>query len=266
MNTKIKIAFLFALACGLLAAVRVIESRAVRHVEEASLLTLELRSDKLIYTLGEPVDLTFRLTNISENKLRLKQRPDVQMGYLSVWIAANDSSAYKPYRNTSWGLREGGGITIEPGEFFESTARVLRNSKPDLTRLNPDIAHQRITTDFAFPAEGVYYVKAILSVPGENTKIESAPIQLTFTTPTNDDLLVWNQIKDSSEIAFFLEQSDFVTSDKIKRERILQTIDELARKYPGALLVKQLTTCRESFDAKEMKRKAMLEKARVPNN
>ncbi len=269
MKNKILFSFLGVVIVSALVAVWIRDVNAVKQSENDSVLTLKISSDKQTYTLGEAVKLTFKVINESDKAVRLSFRPHVLTGYLKVWISA-DGQEYNRYSgNSNWGLEEGGGITLQAGKAYESQATVLWNHKIDVARLTPEAAKGTITSHYAFPTKGPYFIKAVLSIPEtENSrKIESEPIQVVVEEPVGDDLEVWNSIKDNREIAYFLHNGYFLTYKDEEKEKLVEKIKQIAQRYPRSFLGGQLQQNLEKFRVEEKIRKESLEKARVkPKN
>jgi len=178
-------------------------------------------------------------------------------GYFQVWIAPERKS-FDRYKNTSWGLLESGGVTIAPGAAYTDSATIMWNAKPQILRPNEGL----ILTDYAFPATGGYKVKAVVSLPGTENKLESPPIQIVIDEPIGDDLKVWNLIKDNGEIAYFIQNGGVLTSKDDEREKLVKQIEQIVADYPGSILVGQLNQSLEKFRANEIRRKEILEKAK----
>jgi hypothetical protein len=242
---------------------------AVKQSENSSTLKLRLYSDKPIYNQGEFVKLSFEVINETAKPIPLAYSPDVATGYLSVWIAFGEQR-FNRYNNTSWGRMESGGITLQPGQAYKSEATVLYNSKPDISRLNVDSIKKSedgaILSYYAFPDVGNYSIKAILVMPDETrTKIESEPIQIIVNEPVGDDLSVWNMIKDSGEIAYFIQKGDFSTANDEEREKLAKEVEQIVVDYPSSALARQLSQNLEKFKANEARRKEMLQQVRKKN-
>ncbi|MGH9820088.1 MAG: hypothetical protein ACRD43_07940, partial [Pyrinomonadaceae bacterium] len=86
---------------------------AVKSEGNETAFALSVTSNKQAYLLGEPITLNFALKNIGDVPVRLTLNPDVYTGYLKIWIASSDGD-FAQYRNSSWGLREKGGKSLDP--------------------------------------------------------------------------------------------------------------------------------------------------------
>ena len=223
-----------------------------------STLALKISSDKPTYIQGEIVKLNFDVLNESDVSISLPFRPDVSTGYLGIWISFS-GERFNRYNNTSWGGREGKGVVIEPGQSFKSEASVLWNSKPDISRLNEQTLRNSkegaIFSAYAFSRPGTYSVKAILSMPNKNQPaIESAPIQITVVEPVNDDLGIWQLIKEDQEIAYFIQTGDFLSANDAEREKNVMKIEQISVDQGDGILANQLNQSLEKFRINEAKK------------
>ena len=262
---------LFSFAIGLIVIGLIViwgkDVNAIKQSENDLPLTLKVTSEKQNYVLGEVVKLNFELINEGEKVVKIPFRPDVYTGYLGVWIAF-DGQEFNQYKNTSWGRMEQSGPILQPGQSFISQANFLWNSKPKTLNLNPDVGKGRIMNDYAFPKVGVYFIKAMATVPGNTPmKIESKPIQIVINEPIGNDLEVWNLIKDNGDFAYFIQQGGTPTYQDEKAEKLLEEIEQIAQNYPNSVLGGQMKQKLEKFRIDEEKRRKSLEKAIIkPKN
>lgn len=226
-------------------------------------IIVRVSSEKSEYLPGEIVKLRFEIANEGKESVDLPHKPHVGTGYLKVWISS-DGEEYNVYNNSSWGLLEGSGVSIRPGDKFVSDAAVLWNNKPQISRPGEG----KILTDYAFPRPGTYYIKAVASVPaagysGELQKVASTPIRIRITEPSGDDLKVWNLIKDEGDIAYFVQQSDTPTYKDKKAERLLQEVERIVRSFPESSLGRQMKEKLDKFQTEDSKRTVRLKNAKV---
>ena len=263
MKNKISISFAGVLMVVALMAVWAKSTGAIKQAKNSSVLALKVNSEKQTYVLGELIKLNFELSNEGDKAVRVAYKPDVSTGYLKIWIAFDDRE-FNLYNNSSWGRMENRGLTLQPGQHFKSQATIFWNSKPQI----PRSGEGKILTDYAFSKAGIYFIKAVASITGDNPmKIESEPIQIVVNEPVGDDLKVWNQIKENGDIAYFIQQGETPTYQDEKAEKLLKEIEQITGKYPNSDLAGQMKQKLEKFRIDEEKRKEMLEKARVkPKN
>ncbi|HBR56860.1 MAG TPA: hypothetical protein DEA22_05235 [Blastocatellia bacterium] len=223
-------------------------------------IKLEINLEKPIYALGESVTLNIRIANTGDSPITLPNTPNVYAGYLNIWIARRGDE-FRRYNSQSWGIREMPGIILKPDQPHQTKATLLWNGRPQILNPHSDI----IPTDFAFPDAGVYFIKAVVTIPDrksadDRTRIESQPIQITVSEPFGEDLEVWNQIKDSGEIASFIQRGSFLTSNDEEEAKLVKNVRQLVERYPNSFLSNQMKQKLAGFHTMREKRKALLEK------
>lgn len=271
MKSKILLCISGAVILSAIIASWVKNIEASKPFEDVPPITLRVTSEKEQYVLGETVRLRFELANESYEPMRLPYQPNVMTGYLKIWIAS-EKLEFNQYDNSSWGIFEGSGVTILPGKIVSSEASIIWNRRPPTSHLNASAARLatkgRITTDYAFPEAGVYYIKAVASIPDKNspgslTKVGSQPIQITVVEPVGDDLKVWNKIKDNGDIAYFLQQGTTPTFEDEKAKKLIDQVEQIVQGHPNSLLASRMKETLEKFYIDEEKRKEMIERSKV---
>lgn len=232
-------------------------------------LILKLNASKQNYIKGEMVSLNIKVTNTSSSDISLRGA-NVESGYVKIFVSPVNQE-FRQY--ISGGVRtKAAEFVIRGGETLESQATILWNSKPDIKNLSDSAVKiyedNQLMTNYAFPNTGIYFIKAVLIIPGEpQTRIESEPIKIVVDEPVADDLKVWNLIKDKGEIAYFIQQNEIRLYKPEEREKLLNEIEQIVADNPNSLLVGRIKQNVEKFRIDEEKRKEMLEKARVkPKN
>lgn len=267
MRNKILIIFISILVFTILISFWNINTGAVTNLKNNSDLTLEVNSKEQNYTLGEIVELKFTLKNEGEKPEAFVTRPDVWTGFLQVWISS-DGKDYKIYKNSSWGLKETGGLILQPGKSFESQAVLLWNEKPDTININPSAYKDKITTDYAFPKAGTYFIKAVLSFSDtDKPKLKSEPVQIVFKEPVGEDLEVWNKIKDSGNFALFIQEGHpFIPIYKTEEcAKFIEEVEQILTQYPNSFYAESLRQSLDKFKAFEAKRQEFLQKIQRKN-
>ena len=276
MKIKITIfAFFALLATFSLISVAYSNQASDSQTDDWSSLKLKVSTSNQDYLLGEVVRLNFEIVNEGSKKIILPGCSTVKGGYLRIHIAY-ENQPFKEYfgSGSRWQLDGGCGdaVSLEPGQSFKTNTTVLWNVKPEVLHLNEDaakrVAEGRIMNDYALPKSGVYFIKAVLRLPGETRPtIESEGVQVVINEPVEDDLEVWSQIKDKGDIAYFIQQGGTPTYQDEKAEKLLKEVEQIVRKYPNSYLASQMKQKLEKFRMDEEKRKEMLEKARIkPKN
>lgn len=98
-------------------------------------------------------------------------------------------------------------------------------------------------------------VKAVLIVPGEvESRVESEAIEVNLDVPSGNDLAVWKAMKQNSEIAFFIQNGSFTTTDKQSREDLLAQIRQLVQNNPNSHVARTLQDNLEKYRLAEEKR------------
>ncbi len=217
-------------------------------------LELAIKAPKATYMLGEVLVLDIKVENTGSSDIFL-HGADVKSGYVSVFVASEDQK-FLQYSHSAWGTTKKKGFTIKAGQTIESKASVLWNFSlvgrvADLNR----VKESNILSDFAFSKPGVYFIKAVLTVPGEaHAKIESLPVQVLINEPVGSDLPVWESIKKNSEIAYFIQEGEIRSGKPENRKKILEEIDEIISNNPNSFLARQMNESLEKFRESEERR------------
>lgn len=221
-------------------------------------LSLKGKTEKESIILGEPVSVEFEFANGGDSSVKVAGS-GVESGGLKIFIAQQQNGEYKEYFIGDWGRKRGKYISLEPNQSIKyKGARILWNGKPDVSHLNERAAKDRlkgkITTEYALPEPGVYFIKG-LSYFGENaTPIESAPIKIVISEPVGDDLEVWNQIKGNREIAMLMQKGGFSTGEEMEKQQLTNQVEQIIEKYPNSIYSGYLKPNLEEYKAKEVKR------------
>jgi hypothetical protein len=193
-------------------------------------LRLEVVPEKTILLPGEPVTMTFIVTNQSASPFKTHEinigRGDIQL------LSSYESGPYKRYRG-DWGFVDTlrGELTLGPGEQMTEEATVHFNH----------VRFNTVETHYAFPNPGTYTLKATFDY-GINRQqlVEGGPIQLHVKEPKGADAAVWARIKEDRDVAYFIYERGgaFVDSDgtpgRIQGERVVRTLHEILSKHPNS--------------------------------
>lgn len=234
-------------------------------------LSLKGKTNKENFILGEPVTVEFEFINEGDDSVKVAGS-GVESGGLKIFIAQGQDREYKEYFIGDWGRKHGQYISLEPKQLHRfKGATILWNGKPNVSHLNETAAARvlkgKITTEYAFPEPGVYFIKG-LSYFGENaTPIESEPIKVVIEEPVGDDLDVWNQIKGNKEIAYLMQHSAFDTGKEAKKEQLNNQVEQIFVQYPNSIYSSYLKSNLEKYKARQKVLKESLEKAIIkPKN
>lgn len=253
--------FGFILMALLLSSAQIADSY---KLEQQNDLVLKVNVPKQNYIKGEMISLEVEVVNTSSSDISLKGA-SIESGYVKIFVSPS-SLEFK--QNITGGVRKKTkGIVISGGETIKSQATILWNFVPDIKNLSDGAvkaySENQLMTNYAFPNAGIYFVKAVLIIPGEiMTKIESEPVQIIVREPVGNDLEVWNLVKNNSEIAYFIQYDEIQTFKMEKQEKVLEEIEQIITKYPTSFLGSQMKQSLIQFRANETKRKQFMENLR----
>ena len=231
-------------------------------------LSFKGKANKETFVLGEPVTVEFEFTNTGENPVLIGAQ-GVEVGSLKIFIARSQDGEYKEYFGSGWGRKQGKEILLGPKQSHKyKEATILWNGKPNVSHLNEDAARRvlagKITTEYAFPDAGVYFIKG-LSYFGENaTPIESEPLKVVIKEPVGDDLEVWNQIKGNREISYLIQKGAFDTEKEAEKEQLTKQIEQIIVQYPNSVYSSYLKANLEKYKADEVKRNEFYKNIKQP--
>lgn len=233
-------------------------------------LTLKVRSEKQSYLLGEPVELSFALTNVDDK--------DIPFGCFGIGtgdiqlFVSKDKKEFLEY-DAGWGTVDAiCNNLLKPGDKLEiSHVKILWNRKiKESDQISPDvIRHARqgkIVNDYAFSESGNYYLQARIFTDGI-TKLESDPIKITISKPTGDDLQVWNRIKDRGDMAFFIQNAHMQVPDYKPEERakFLQDVEWIMIDHPNSFYAGLLKQSLDTMKAADLKREEFMQRIQDKN-
>lgn len=228
------------------------------------------KANQETFILGEPITVEFEFTNIGENPVAVIGG-GVEVGSLKIFIANKDGE-YNEYVSGDWGRMQGQKITLKPSQSLKySGATILWNGKPNVSHLNEDTAREvlkgKITTEYALPEPGSYFIKGVSTFGETATPIESEPIKIVINEPVGDDLEVWNQIKGNKEIAYLMQKGAFNTGNEAKKEQLSNQVEQIFVQYPNSVYASYLKPNLEKYKARQKVLKESLQRAIIkPNN
>lgn len=239
--------------CGMCGVVVAAEDTSAAEYNRAG-LSVELYPGSQDYTLGELVKLRIRITNRSNQEIRLQQVPSVENGLVHVLMAAG-SEGFKKYEGPGWGIEDsvGNAVELAPGEFIESKVTILYNHRRETKHLSElyakQITKEFIDSDYAFVRPGTYRVKVIVAVGGVSERVESEPRQVRVNEPTGSDLQVWKVLKSDARLGYFLQRGtpmgDPRSSTSLKQAEVLEA---LASAYPEGRNVDEIRASLAKYD------------------
>lgn len=224
-------------------------------------MTLNISPLKTSYVLGEVVSLDIKVTNIGDSDVFLRGWT-AQSGLIKFLVSREDQE-FKQYDHSAW-IRDHKSKAIKPGETRESKATLLWNFSPARRFVNPAAFDYYIMSDLAFPEPGVYFIKAVLvisaSVPGQNrAEVESTPVQIVINEPVGEDKKVWNQIKENTELAYFIQQGEPRSPKPEEQEKLVKEVEQIIADNPNSNLANQMREGLEKHRENEAKIKEFME-------
>ena len=232
----------------------------------ADTLSLTVRSEKQSYQLGEPVELSFTLTNVDDKNISVGCF-GIGTGDIQVFVS-KDKKEFLEY-DAGWGTVDAVcNSLLKPGDKLEiPRVKVLWNRKIGESEYISSVVMRRarqgkIVNHYAFPESGNYYLQARISTG--LTNLESDPIKITISKPTGEDLEVWNRIRDRGDIAFFIQNGHMQVPDDKSEERakFLQDVEWIMTDYPNSIYAASLKQGLDKMNAADEKRREFIKKLR----
>lgn len=224
---------------------------------ETADLSFKGNVEKETFVLGEPIAVGFEIYNKGKTSISV-HRGGVETGFLKVFIAGQDGE-YKLYDGYGWGRILGRMFNLPPGESQKyKEATILYQGKIEVSHLNERAAEEKlkgkITTEYALPEPGVYFIKGLSYFGEKATPIESEPIKVVIKEPVGEDLEVWNQIKGNAEIALLMQNDGFNTGKEAEKESLINQVEQIIEKYPTSIYSGYLKPNLAVYKAKEAKK------------
>lgn len=234
-----------------------INSAAAASPDNHLPVSVTLKTDKTTYVLGEVVEVEFTTENSGKTPLSIYE-PSVDVGSLKIFVA-NPNDGFKEYTTFGWGRVMGRKKDIQPGQKITDTISILWNGHPNIDGWSElyakPIRERRIMTDYAFPGPGVYFIKAAAYVVDANTPLETEPVQIVVNQPLGDDLSVWEQIKNNSEIAYLLQNGDLQEPREDQKAKLVNMLNALLARFPNSTYSESLRINLEKYKQAELRRK-----------
>lgn len=225
-------------------------------------LSFKGSANKESFILGEPIAVVFEISNNGEHSNKVHSG-GVETGFLKILVSASDGE-YKQYFGYGWGLKMGRMFELPPDKSHSyKEATILWNGRIDVSGLSENAAKEklkdRITTEYALPEPGVYFIKGLSYVGANATPIESEPVQIIVSEPVGNDLAVWNQIKGNREIALLMQVGEFDTGKDEEKAKLVRQVEQILEQYPNSVYSSYLKKNLEKFKLSEEKRQKFKE-------
>jgi hypothetical protein len=229
-------------------------------------LSFAVRTDKTNFTLGEPIKVEFVLTNQGSTSVKVPNE-GVESGSLKIYVA-NEGGEYKRYFASGWGRETGTAITLQPGKSQSYYATILWNGKSKLIHFSEDEMKEalrgRISTEYALPLPGVYFLKGVSSISSGRDEVGFEPLKIIVKEPTGDDLEVWNKIKGNREIALLMQKGSFDTSNSAEKQSLIGLVEQIIVEHPNSVYTSYLRPNLEKYKIAEARRQEMMNKMQKP--
>ena len=125
----------------------------------------------------------------------------------------------------------------------------------------------KITTEYALPVAGVYFIKGVSSISSDGDGGSFKPIKVVVNEPEGIDLEVWKQIKGNREIAYLLQKGTFDTEEEAKKEELSNQVEQIFTQFPNSVYSIYLKPNLEKYKAHQIVLKESMERAVVkPKN
>lgn len=236
---KSKWALVIILAAALLPFVA-LSQQSDGDAEGWDSLSFELSADEESYAPMQLVTLKMKLTNTSDQDLKLKGAASVWNERIRIFIA-REGEEFKEYVGPGWGLSDSIYIKpfiLNPRQAYETEAAVLYQLQEKTSHLNPDharrVSDEKIGAGYVLGLPGLYAVKAILYDSEFKGSKESNVIRITVQEPLAEDFEVINIIRSNPELGYFIQtgESPYAVNDK-RTEKLVAKMEEIARSNPN---------------------------------
>ena len=244
---KYRILVITVLAISCLAAIGRLQNLTSRS-ESTSEKEIEVAvsTPKKSYALGEVIPLAIMIRNLSGKDISMVNTFDQTRNTLKLYVYNADKSLNYQKLNPALGfISFNGWVNMRPGEKLERSLQVLARKKPD------------DNVEFLFDAAGTYYLQVSYRVQfarpqAPRTEVKSEPIKINITEPHDQDMLVWETIKDRGEFAYFMQEGDFLISSFKKEERakLQAEIEQILAEHPNSIYAGPMRESLEKYKAK----------------
>ncbi len=185
-------------------------------------LELSISVDKEVFLVGEPVQITFQLKNLSDQELSNIAELSFISGTLMTFFrqSGNDFEPYFPRSREVSDLMDRAviPITLKAGEMLGNIEYISFNV---------------VTSDFAFPVAGNFELKAthLISNEDPNMFVESNTLSISVINPVGVDQDALNFIQINGLNRFLTPESELFPHD----DSIISKLNELIKTFPESL-------------------------------
>jgi hypothetical protein len=227
-----------------------------------SAIEVKVRVHKDTYLVGEIVPITIEVQNTGAKIEEIfGNLPPAE-----IYVSQKDTNNYRECTNTIRKKDDAkrNSLKLLPNEQVTVSESILWNSDKNSNESVRPWKPGRVSSDYVFPIAGTYYVKVRYRIYLTTTPlwIESEPIKITIGEPVEEELGVWNRIKNNGDFAYFIQEGDMrIPSYKLEdRAKFQMEIEQILIDYPNSFYATSLRQSLDKFRANEAKRQEFLEK------
>ena len=223
--------------CGLATAF------AKNNTKQYQPLEISITSSMDSYILGEPVNLTAKVTNVSDKDVSINKVLTLESGHLQTLIAKEDDQEFRRYLGPGWGVDERNiQYNLNPQQSISDSDSILWNLAPRTSHLNKDAAKKamkrRLPTSYAFSERGVYRIKVRLVSNGYS--YESNELTVVIEEPQGDDREIWKTMQKNPELGFFIQVGYPKSYKKEDKSKLNKDLENLLSKFPNGQVAKSI--------------------------
>jgi hypothetical protein len=204
-------------------------------------VTVEVRTDRQAYVLGETVEVEILARNGSSRPIAIPGGFDVWQGYVGVMVAFEDGP-FREYRGPGWGLHDvalSSPLVMGPKQTVATSASILFNHGVPSGHLNAETAAAvsvgYLADGYALPVPGQYRIKAVLHGAAGDDAIESEPVEVAVEEPAGEDREVWNVLRSDPELGYFMQAGGPRSrSSELRRQHLVSVLERLMTHYPAS--------------------------------
>lgn len=206
-------------------------ARAQRRTPGFTSLSLFAEPEKDEVTLGEPLTIKVRLTNLTDSDIAARLDLDPAYGALQVSVSRNGRE-FKRYLGPGWGMKDqpgGAPVTFSSGQSVRREVTLLFHNA---VGGRDDLLESNVPIDEA----GTYLLRVELYDDAFGRKIAAPVISLEVGPPQGEaGQAVWQAVRADKELAFFMQ-----TGIARRAESTIEKAEQLVRRHPGNDLERHL--------------------------
>lgn len=207
-------------------------ARAQRAAPGFTSLDLFAEPEKAEVTLGEPLVVKLRLTNLTESDIEARPELDPAYGMLQLYVSRNGGD-FKRYLGPGWGTKDmpGGALgTIKPGaDTYGEVSLLYHTAVPGRSDL--------LESNVPLGEAGSYVIRVELYEETFARKIVAPAFAVQVGFPQEEaGQAVWEAMKADKDFAYFMQ-----TGDARQSGTVVQKAERLVEHYKGGSYEKHLS-------------------------